>query len=120
MRIFGRKKRVADSDGILRNFLKVGVYNNRGKIDEKRSGWVAEDFVEVDQEHINSLIQNLETRIDRQEKSEPPKPEVKKPEMKKPDMPTVETPEKAPEIGSSIYMIQNRDTIGEISKNLNI
>jgi hypothetical protein len=209
VRIFGRKKRVADSEGILRNFLRVGVYNSRGKIDEKRSGWVAEDFVEIDQEHINSLIQNLETKIDRQEKPEPPKPEVKKPEPpkpevkkpeppkpevkkpeppkpevkkpeppkpevkkpeppkpevkkpeppkpevkkpeppkpevkkpeppkpevkkpepvkpvakpkeKKPDTPTVETPEKAPEAGSSIYMIQNRDSIGEISQNISI
>ncbi len=137
VRIFGRKKGVMDSEGKIRNFLKVGVYNNRGKIDEKRSGWVAEDFVEVDQEHINTLIQNLETRIDRQEKPEPVKPEEKKPEPVKPEekkpepvkpeekkpepvTPTTETPEKASEGTSSIDTIQNRDTIGEISRNINI
>ncbi len=127
VRIFGRKKRVADSEGILRNFLKVGVYNSRGKIDEQRSGWVAEDFVEVNPEHINSLIRNLETRIDRQEKPEPVKTEEKKPEPVKPEekkpepvKSTTETPGKAPEARSSIDTIQNRDTIGEISRNINI
>lgn len=189
MRIFGRKKGVTDSEGKIRNFLKVGVYNNRGKIDEKRSGWVAEDFVEVDQNHINTLIQNLEKRIDkekpkpeekksepvdlevklipeirpptseipewvpseplapltiRDEKPEPktpkitpkpPEPRVKLPELKpivrmpestktemntEPVKPTTETTVKAPEARSSIHTIQNRDTIGEISRNISI
>lgn len=39
------------------------MYNEKGGIDKARSGWVAEDFIEIDSRSIDNQIQNLEKKV---------------------------------------------------------
>jgi hypothetical protein len=63
VRILERKKWVIIENGQKKNFVKVDVYNERGGIDKARSGWVAEDFIEIDSKSIDNQIQHLEEKV---------------------------------------------------------
>ena len=65
VRILERRKWVTIENGQNKNFIKVEVFNEKWGIDRKRSGWVAEDFVEVDQKSIDKTISKLEKRVNK-------------------------------------------------------
>lgn len=80
----------------FRNFIKVIAYDNKGKLDQKRSGWVAEDYIRLDKS-VDTLLKTLEKKV----KAPTSKPEAipepiksgeKKPTTKKPEIKTTTEP----------------------------